>query len=257
MSAPRADARSARKGEEPDEFDHESGGLISRISPTPTSSTSVPGSIPFTPHARIADVRGMRTYLDGQLLDPPVSTLGEALDAARALGDGRLIVEAMADDAPVPPEHLADPPIDAPYASELHLTTADAESLVKITLLDAAAMLGEMAPSQVEAAHHLHAGRTGEAMAALGEIVRAWTAAHAALRLAESSGILRGTPGVEAAARQAESGNLGARLADVKRALQNRDWPALADALEYDLADEAARWSEMLAALADGIGPVD
>ncbi len=200
----------------------------------------------------------MRTYLDGELLDPPVSTLGEALAAARDRAAGRLVVEVLADDQPIPSEHLEDPPRTSPYADVLRVTTAAASSLVKLALLDAAAMITEVRPRQIEAAQLLQSGRTPDAMDALREILEAWNSAHLAVQLADESRTIESGAAVEAAAMLQEStANLTRLLNDVKTRLAMKDWSALADVLEYDLSEHADRWSELLGTLADGVGSVD
>jgi alpha-glucuronidase len=47
---------------------------------------------------------------------------------------------------------------------------------------------------------------------------------------------------------------LARALAELKRAIGASDWPGVADALEYDLKDQADRWRAVMNALADEIG---
>ncbi|HVZ94665.1 MAG TPA: hypothetical protein VG797_09160, partial [Phycisphaerales bacterium] len=189
--------------------------------------------------------------LDGQLIEPAVSTLGEALDAARRRTQGRLIIEVLADGSPVPSAHLDQPPATAPYAGDLRLTTADTATLVKGALLDAADLIGHARETQEQAARLIHAGRIQEAMAEMESILQAWAMAHGALKLAREA---RASGAISSdTSNGADENDLMRLLTEVRRALANRDWSALADALEYDLGEQASNWGSRLTAIADRI----
>lgn len=191
----------------------------------------------------------MRTYIDGQLLDPPVTNLGAALRAAGT--GGRLVIEVLADGRPAPEDHLSEPPLDNPYASELRLKTTEAGPLVQVVALETAAFLRTLPEIQAEAARLLHTGQVQEAMKRLGEVFKQWEAAHRAAGLIQQAlphafgGESDPWPGIQAC------------LGRVKAALVAQDWSDLSDLLEFDLAELASQCSEHLDHLSDRLGRVD
>jgi hypothetical protein len=196
----------------------------------------------------------MRTFLDGTEAPEAGQTLAEALAYVGGRAEGRLVIEALADGAPVPREDLATPPDRAPYAGRLEFRTADAEQLVVESLVQAAASLDPIGEAQREVAGLIQSGQTSAAMDRLGWTLDAWARVVQAVELA------RAAPGVELPALDAGVtldglvASLTGRLHDIRRAIQGEDLSGLADALGYDMAESAERWRTALRTLAGGAG---
>lgn len=190
----------------------------------------------------------MRTYLDGAPLDGAGQTLGEALAAAAEASGERMVVEASADGAPVPGEHLESPPDSAPYAGELRFTSQAAADVVGEAAAASLSALDRIESLLGRAAHSAQLGRAMEAMAALGDLVGEWDGVQRASGL-----ILLALPGAEGEDRLDEAAaSLAASLADLQTALQDEDWVSAADVLEGELLETAQSWRAALAALAPG-----
>lgn len=198
----------------------------------------------------MADDRAMRVLLDGATILQHAGTLGEALDAAREAAErrGRVVVEVMLDGAPASGDDLSNAEaLSRPAtAKEASLVSAEPRDLVASTFEDAAAAMSDLRDTQRELALKIQQGRTGEATGALGEVFEVWEAARQALEQgAEMASIDLGSDG---AAADMIAG-LTERLREVVRAVEAKDWSALADELEYDLAEQADRWAGKFAEL--------
>lgn len=186
----------------------------------------------------------MKVFLDDTPVASTDCSLGGALGAAIAAARerGRVVVEARADGAVVPDDHLTNPPAVAPYAAELRLVSAEPRSLVRTTLGDAADFLSRAVELQREAAGLLQVGKSREAVALLPEIFGIWDAARRAI--IDGCGLL--SLSVDEALRRAGAAGLNNELAacleEVKRSLGAADWTSLADALAYDLVERAGAW---------------
>ena len=83
----------------------------------------------------------MQVYLDDTPLDTAATTLEDALRIGRerAESQGRIIIDARADGAPIPDAHLASPALAerTPYAGEIRLVSEEPRALVRAALTDA------------------------------------------------------------------------------------------------------------------------
>ncbi|MGP1310002.1 MAG: hypothetical protein ACTS27_07390, partial [Phycisphaerales bacterium] len=135
-------------------------------------------------------------------------------------------------------------------AGEVSLVSAEPRELVATTFADAASALVDLRESQRGLAEKIHQGNPSEATAALGEIFEVWEAARQALEQgAEMVSIDLSTDDAFADL----IAGLTERLREVVRAVEQRDWSALADELEYDLVEQAERWSAKFTELAGSL----
>ena len=196
----------------------------------------------------------MQVFVDGEPLQGAGTTLSSALEAVRAGLGGRLVIEALADGAPVPPEHFDIPPDADPYAERLDVRTEDAGALVRFSLLEAADALERVRPSHEKAAGLLQTGDTGGCMNELGPLFEVWSAAAQTLNIArqlEQIALPDQSPdgrGLEVVANE-----LNGMLVEVKRCLAGEDLAGLADVLAYDMTAAADDWVSMLRALAGSV----
>jgi len=192
----------------------------------------------------------MRVLLDDATLLESAGTLGEALDAGRAAAEraGRVIVEVLCDGEPAEPDDLTSPDALARpmLASEVALISAEPRELVATTFDDAAAALQDLRDTQRDLATRIHRGEAAEATAALGEVFEVWEAARQAL---EQGAAMAAIDLTRDGAFASLAVDLTDRLREVVRAVEHRDWSALADELEYDLAEQADRWAEKFSEL--------
>lgn len=186
----------------------------------------------------------MRVLLDDAVLVESVGTLGEALDAGRAAAErsGRVIVEVFCDGEPASPDDLTSAEaLSRPVRSaEIALVSAEPRELVASTFADAAAALTDLRETQRELAETIHKGRTSDAVAALGEVFETWDAARQAMEQGAAMASIDMTR--DAAFADLVAG-LTERLKEAMRAVERRDWSTLADELEFDLNEQAERWS--------------
>ena len=190
----------------------------------------------------------MRVYLDDRLLEGAGSTLGAALETARAGAKGRLIVDVLADGRPVPNEHLDNPPAHSPYAGELRLATADPRALAAYALREAGDELKRSESAHTQAGELVQSGKTQEALAALVTALTAWetvqrtasacVAIDALMAPASRNGVERATT------------ELTEHLEQIKKSLHAGDWSTLADALLYDSGALIGRWTTLLDGMA-------
>lgn len=190
----------------------------------------------------------MRVYLDNRLLEDAGSTLGAALDSARAGAKGRLIVDVLADGRPVPVKDLDRPPTHSPYAGELRLTTADPRKLAAHALREAGDELKKSEPSHARAGELVQAGKTQDALAALVEALSAWETVQRTASACVAIDALvapASRSGVESATAE-----LTTHLEQIKKSLHAGDWSTLGDALLYDSSELISRWMKLLDGMA-------
>ena len=196
----------------------------------------------------------MRVYLDGDPLDGAGSTLSSALAKAAEAAGERLVVEAEADGALVPNDHLAEPPGDDPYAVELKLVSAHPRELVSEALDEAAELLKGVEEAQRRAAELIQSGEIPEAMESLQVVLEGWSGAGQVMRLAEV------TPGVDmpdeagGESMMALTSELARLLGEVRGAMAQQDMTGVADVLAYDMDTLCDSWSRALGALSLEIG---
>jgi hypothetical protein len=190
----------------------------------------------------------MDVYLDGEPLPGAGRTLATALEAARAQCPARLIVEAVADGAPVPAQDLESPPAQEPYAGELRLMSESVDVLVREALGSAGAALAEARGRHGACAELLRVGDIGGALDALRDVLTAWEGVRSALELC---GRAPGDPLSDEASIGVSVNDLAVRLTEVKRCLTAQDWATLADVLLYDLGPLSQRLERALLAVSD------
>ncbi len=202
----------------------------------------------------------MRVYLDNRDMGVAAGTLADGLKAgvAAAEAGGRVVIEMKADGAEIGDAELsrAEEPTTI---QELHLVSADARTLVRVTLYDAADALGEAKARQDSASELIQAGDTQKALDHLQEALGLWqlvrgtvdkSAELLSLRLDQT--VVKGADGGELRLAE-EADALKVSLGEIKSALESQDWSALSDALSYDMDRRAATWQRLLRALGDHI----
>ncbi|MEC9372647.1 MAG: hypothetical protein VYC34_02340 [Planctomycetota bacterium] len=199
----------------------------------------------------------MKVFLDEQAVECGGGTLAIALDAgaAAARSRGRLIIEAQADGKAIPQEHLDEPPGEDPYAEEIRLVSVDPRAFLRTTLLDAVDALEQTRGDQKRAAELIQTGEAREALSTLSEILNTWQAvrrvledASALIGVAPEAALQHGAPD-----DQTTIESLFKSLDELRRSLAEQDWTATADALEFDLDEQAARWQTSLRSLAEAV----
>lgn len=187
----------------------------------------------------------MDVYLDGERLDGAGTTLSDTLDAARSrVGVRRLIIEAYADGREIPQGHLQEPPTTDPYAAEVKLISAETARLVQGPLMQASEAVGALEGRHAEIAELLQSGAIADALGELGQALETWTTAKSVLELAAQ--IIGPEIAGDQANIDAAIGELAKALAELKDAMERRDWSGLADALEFDIDPLASSWSDIL-----------
>jgi len=180
------------------------------------------------------------------------SALRTAMDHASRLG--RILVELSLDGQRVHDALLSNPP-ERNLGDELRAHSADPKALVLQTLHQAAQVLADLAPQQADAGRLIQRGKTDEAVPKLEAIIASWQNAQQAVQ--QSVALLNLPIGdvvtVDQAGRRqtfAETvSSLSARLSELARTFQARDWSAVADVLVYDLVDDANRWQRLIGAI--------
>lgn len=198
----------------------------------------------------------MRVYLDDHEMGVAASSLAEALRAAVAAAGarGRVIIELKADGSPVGDDDLAR--ADEPTSfQELRLVSADAKKLVRVSLLDAADTLEAAKRHQNRAAELIQSGELQPALDELREALSIWQLVRGAVdKGAELLSLRLDELVLEDGTRVGDhTGGLKSSLALVKESLERQDWPALSDALAYDMGGRVVTWQGLLRSLADSI----
>jgi hypothetical protein len=199
----------------------------------------------------------MRVYLDDAELPGPISTLADALDAARrhAASLGRIIVEASADALPIPDDTLADPESVDRQPESVQFVSADPLAMVRGALLDAAAVLESARDEHASVVAAIDGAQVEQVGGRLERILGAWTACIATIRDGGALvGIDLASPVAGGPAPAARVAELSATLIEVKRCLAAQDWSGLSDAVGEDLERHARDWDGMLRTLAGSLG---
>lgn len=198
----------------------------------------------------------MPTFLDDKVLSLERPTVAGAIEAAvtEAGRRGRIVVEATAGGEPLPEGMLEHPPED-PVPDDLRFVSVEPKALIRVTLMDARDALDQARQAQTRSAELIQSGKLEQSLEPLGEALETWRIVRDAV---DKSMSLLGPAGAEmpsAAGLPALIGRLTERLEEVKRSLAGQDWSALADALAYDMDEQAGEWKDMLAGLADALRP--
>lgn len=193
----------------------------------------------------------MQVFLDDKPVVVSGQSLGDALAAVTTQAGSRLVIEALADGAPVPDDHLENPPEAAPYAGELRFRSADRAAIARHALHEAADALERVRSSQRDAAEFVRAGDVREALAALGPALEGWQHVRSAIdTLAEGGFIALAAHAAGAPSLEDHLQKLAEALTELKRAISHADWAALGDVLAYDLDEQAEQIGAQLRALA-------
>jgi hypothetical protein len=196
----------------------------------------------------------MQVFLDNTPLAVDRPTIAAALRAGCRAAEAahRIVIEATINGAPIPGEHLLNPPEDAHPGAEIRLTTADPRELVAGTLDEVATAMPLAESEQGAATEAIHQGRVDQSLAHLASALGVWDQAR---QVVDHSARLLQLPleeldcGPDGDARMTISARttvLAASLTEVKSAIQARDWAGLADVLAYDLGPQAAAWGRVL-----------
>jgi hypothetical protein len=198
----------------------------------------------------------MKVFLDGQPLPTDRATIAcalrQAVDAAAARG--RIIIEATAGGEPLP-EHALETPPEERYDGELRFVSVEPRAMVRVTLQDAGDALDQARDAQSRCAKLIQSGKTDESLAPLGQAIGTWQLVRDAVE--KSMAILGGGSAPAPSGLSDLVNELGGRLEEVKRSLGMQDWSALADTLAYDMDEQAGKWKDMLAGMADSLRPGD
>ncbi|MEM9167410.1 MAG: hypothetical protein AAGB48_10370 [Planctomycetota bacterium] len=200
----------------------------------------------------------MPVLLDGQPLDVASPGLAGVLDAgrARAEASGRVIVEVVIDGEPAGADLLDNPTDEAVDGADIRLASADPVTLVASALSDAADALEAAGPGHAEIAANFQAGEQQAALAALGETLHLWQVAQDVF--AQGWTLLGRDPlrlpmpadsGYDDA--EAMIHGLVTQLHEIRRALGDSDFTAVADVVGYELEPMAARWARVLRSAAE------
>ena len=202
----------------------------------------------------------MQVYLDDEAVIVSQPTLAAALEAGRdaAQNKGRVVIEATLDGEPIPDTLLDNPPDDPIEEAEVHFRTTDPAALVRTTLKDVGEAVEKIRPGQRHCAEQIQAGQLAEGLGSLADVLRIWEALHQTVANGSSllgidlDTITLSVDGNDIRVTEAVD-QLSTHLGSIKRAVDNQDWSDLADVLMYDLDEQAALWSGLLAQLADHI----
>lgn len=187
----------------------------------------------------------MRATIDGQPLKSAGTTLASALAAALDHAGDRMVIEAIADGAPVPSADLDEPPTRDPYAREISFATADPIELLRGALTEALHSIEELSSRQRDAGAMVQRGELSEALPSVKSVLERWQ------ELRQMAGLIAplrlGDEGVEHHERlEPMASALIDALGELKRALECQDWVGVGDVLAYELDDQAERWRRWL-----------
>lgn len=198
----------------------------------------------------------MRVLVDEQSVGSDESSVAGAIRAgvAEAERRGRIIIEAWADGRKMADEELIAPAFHDAGIRELKFVSADPRSLVRVTLLDAAETLTTIREDQRAAADAILAGKTSEALEALGRCMATWQLVRDSVQKGmDALGLAFGELPSELAVGPRVA-DLAFRLGEIRRLLTTQDWSGLADVLAYDMDEQTHAWDRLLRGLADVAG---
>lgn len=201
----------------------------------------------------------MQVMLDGVQIAVRPETLAAALDAGRREAESRrrVVVEARIDGRAMSEDEIAAPAGHLASECLIEFISAEPSSLVRVTLLELVPLLQTASEDQRLAAEHMQAGTLQPAYEHLGAALEVWNAVNRAvgdglaLLGLEISQVRVATPLRGEVALTDCTTALADRLGEIKRAMGAGDLSGLADALMYDMKDQASEWQAVLAALAE------
>lgn len=202
----------------------------------------------------------MKVYLDDEPMELDTPSLRDAFSSAVELAGtrGRVIVDVLIDGTPVPGDLIADPPDEPMAGDELRFTSAEPQAMVRETLMDAVDALDQVCGQQRSAGDLVMAGRVEAVPEALEQILGIWQAVVLAVqRSTELLGLDLDSLEFGGLPVRDQIKAMGGHLSEMIRAVDQRDWSALGDALSFDLCEQAERWQGMLGELARQVYPTD
>ncbi len=197
----------------------------------------------------------MQTYLDKQVLAVDRPTLAAALRAGADAAEraGRVIIEASADGAALSNDQLDAPSDEDTGIGEVRLVSAEPRALVRVTLLEAADTLEQVGPDHAAVAKMIHEGRLEDAMSELASLLDVWRAVQ--------ESVDKGSALIGLTLENVRLGDVGhvgqlveqlaGRLEELKTALANQDWSTVADLIEFEMVEQAERWTALLRGLSE------
>jgi hypothetical protein len=195
----------------------------------------------------------MDIFVNTDPYDPPpdAATVNDVINAVQVGDDDRLIVALRLDGSEVAQDALARTlATSIAAAGRLEIDVDSARRLASQTLGEAANVLEETRDQYVRIAELLAAGKTDDAMALLNECFAIWNTAEQSLRQSSQvAGIDLNAAGTLPEPPAAMIERFGDVLKRVQESLTARDFVAVADLVEYDMADITDSWQCMLVAL--------
>jgi len=195
----------------------------------------------------------MDVFVNTEPFDPPpdAATVNDVVNAAQGGDNDRLIIALRLDGIDIAQDDLAQTlATSIASAGRLDIELASARQLATQTLGEAANVLEQTREQYVRIAELLAAGKTDDALALLNECFAIWNTAEQSLR--QSSQVARidlNAAGALPEPPAAMIERLSAILKRVQDGLTGRDFVAVADLVEYDMADVTDTWQRTLVAL--------
>ncbi len=200
----------------------------------------------------------MQIFLDSDPFDTSATTLGEVMaqvrDRLSDAGAERIIVEVRLDGRTVPSDELGQHH-DAPLnVEELQLITANPRELARQTMLDVAEALIGARQAQAHAAELLRDDEQGPALDHVRTALGVWSQVQeSVLHSAQLLGLSLDSVEVDGRTAPELVTQLAELLHLVREQIESADWLGLADTLEYDLAEHAGQWVELIQTLSEQI----
>ncbi len=191
----------------------------------------------------------MQVLLDDIPTDIAAQTVGEAIDAAADLADGRgrLIVDVSVDGTHWTQSELASATSLDGAAAVVRLTSAEPAQLVAAVFTDAIDSLGDADDLQREAAELLQSDQHTIALDKLEQAISIWQSVQQAI--VQGSHLMEldlNEIAVNDTPISVSIQRLGERLRFVRSALEERDQIGLADNLLYEFPEVVDEWRSIL-----------
>jgi hypothetical protein len=195
----------------------------------------------------------MEALLDGQPVEISIAD-GQKLEALLAevnqivAGRGRAVVSIQCDGQEVNAEALT-AALGKPLSEfqRVELTSAPAKEVADAVLNQAGALVAETERDHGDIVELLNEGNTVRGMELLGGSFRLWQQAHdAVLQAVRLGGIRLDEVEVDGVSSMEIINGLKDKLAQIKDALEARDYVMLADILQYELGDTVQSWIALI-----------
>ena len=191
----------------------------------------------------------MRVLLDNEPCSVAAESLGEALQAANdiAEGRGRLVVEVLVDGILLSETQLQEKARLAASAKEVQLRTTTALGILSETFANASRAVIESEQVQETAAQLIQSGRQVEGMKTLSTALAMWVEVHSAvIKGLTFAGEDPETLVIEGIKLSDASAALQNRLADLRNAIAASDPSAICDCLLYEFPAVCTDWAGLL-----------